>query len=209
MDQRYEIMAGEALPYVKLADLQAQRDKLVANTPKPVIVDLTDWMANQKVLLTGKLNDFINGIVQQGASGYKNPTPDQLGAGVFTAFHASVLNWTALEPWLLLQYLPFLRGPMETLLSADSLAAYNAVFQPVDAQIAQWKGSIQKPFSLELINVDPRFPIDRVGFEDGKEYDKWLTVALNTSDIYFGSQGYTDNLMKFYNTVYLPLTKKR
>jgi hypothetical protein len=200
MDANYLVLGSEALPYVFIKGLQKQRDDLVVSTPKPARVDLSDWAKKAKDDAVIAMKNFAYSTVD-----WVKMFPDILGYKVKESFHASVLNGTAIEPFLFLQYVDLLKTAMEDLLSQVSIDQYNSKFQDIDNNIAIWNQKILRKFSPSLINVDAQFPIERIGFDStGKPYDKWLTDALKAKPIFFDDPAYVDKLILFYNTVYLP-----
>ena len=108
----------------------------------------------------------------------------------------------------MLQYFSILQREMEAVLFAREMEGFNRRFESIDGNIRKWEGKIPKAFDKNLINVDSRYPIDRVGFLQEKPFDRWLTNGLKEKALFFDSPTYTEKLIQFYNEVYLPLHEK-
>jgi hypothetical protein len=113
-----------------------------------------------------------------------------------------------IEPFLLLQYLLLLQKEMEELSFTREMQVFNSRFEGIDGSIRSWGSKIPKPFDKSLINMEKRFPINRVGFLQERPFDKWLSDGLKEKPIFFDSPNYIEKLIQFYNEVYLPLHEK-
>ena len=203
MDKNFLILASEAVAHLELKRLREARKK-IERDPKPLPVDLSGWATEMQTSLKAQMETSARSIVHKAKTEIESIfSVDALKTGVLKVFHMNLNN--EIEGPLLLQYLPLLQKEMEAILYAREMQGFNSRFESVDGHIRQWQGKIPKPFDKSLINVDPRFPIDRVGFLQERVYDRWLTDALKSKPIFFDSPDYVEKLTVFFETIYKPM----
>lgn len=203
MDTNILTMAQEAIAHIELKRLKAARKKMEAD-PRPERIDLSGWVAGVQASLKNQMETTARSIIHKAKVEIESTfSIDGLKAGVLKFFHMNLQN--EIEPFLLLQYLPLLQKEMEAVLYAREMQGFNSRFEGIDGSIRSWEAKIPKPFDKSLINVDKRFPIDRVGFLQERAYDRWLTDALKSKPIFFDSPDYVEKLTVFYETIYRPM----
>ena len=202
MDKKISILAGDALPFRELRRLKAIRKELEAQTLPEVEIDLEGWQKQVEEDLKKEMEQIALNIASTASRQHQD-------AWSVEAVEASVIEmvnrWvtTLMQPFVKLNYLPLIVEKLKQVIRAREVVIFERRFLAVDPGIRKWEAKMLNPFSPELINVDPRFPADRVGEGDFRYYDKWLTEALKSKPIFFDQENYIDKLLEFYEKIYL------
>jgi hypothetical protein len=115
------------------------------------------------------------------------------------------------EPIMRLNYLPLFLKHLEQHSEKIALNKHEEEITQIRRKLGEWQGKTPKPFSPEKINTDPRFPIDRVGFEKGMAFDKWLTEGLKskTPIFFLPHSDWLKSLLRFWDEIYSPLEAEK
>jgi hypothetical protein len=209
MDERINLIATKDGPlcFIEIARLKNERLKVEA-MPEPEKVNLfQNEIAEMEKALQAECSQVVANIVDQAAQNILSVfSPENLFDEAKKVYRKEAVKLAA--PDLMLRHLNEFKNSLQNHVYSRNLGVWNNRLKEIDANIKSWTAKIPAPFSEDKINKDVRFPISRCGQVDGKFYDKWLTDYLKSKPILFDSPQYTDKLVEFYQTVYLPEYKK-
>ena len=209
MDERIKLIAEKdgALCHIEIARLKEERLRLEA-MPEPEKVNLfQNEMAEMEKALQGEISQTVANIVNQASQNILSVfSPENLLEEAKKVYRKEAVKLAA--PELMLRHLNEFKKSLQNHVDSRNLGEWSERLKGIDQQIKSWVEKIPAPFSEDKINKDVRFPANRIGQADGKYYDKWLTDYLKSKPILFESPQYTDKLVEFYQTVYLPEYKK-
>lgn len=201
MDAKIILIGEEAGPYVTLKELKEKRIESEKIPPPEQRKNRFDsWKAEKEKSLRSQMKQFAQGMVQ----GIPPEIWSEESLFAHVEKNLNKENVRMMWPFILLQYLPLVVESLEVAVYARESQAWNTRLQGFDNSIAVMTSQLPKPFSPELINKDPRFPVERCGqTSDGKWFDRWLALGLKEKKlIMFDSPQYVEYLIRYYHEVY-------
>jgi hypothetical protein len=205
VEKSFQVLGSEALPHVEIIRLKQERRKLEAGPPpNREKVDLSGWVKEKEAFYRKQIltvGDSIVGTAEREIQA--TWSLEGLKEAVWKQLEKQSALWV--WPFIAIQYLPHIQKGMEETIFNHHMSEWSNRCGSIDAKIVSWQSKIQKPFSPELINKSPSFPVDRCVQEGGRWFDRWLSDGLKTKLIPFEPvEAHTEKLVKFYNEVYLP-----
>jgi len=209
MDETFEKLANEAVYWVTLRDLQARRREGEAIPAPERKASFQRWREGQEKALKSQIEGMAKSVVETSLK-------DLVNGGLYSEelLIKGAMDLLSKEPGKvaytvsLLSLLPEIQKAFEEAVYHHDLATWNGRCSAIDDELRRWQKKALPLFEANLINVDKRFPIDRVQFIDGKAYDKWLSDALKSKPIPFDPHSaWVEGLIQFYTEVYKPLAE--
>ena len=198
MDDITRILGEEGSVFCEIKRLKEQR-KEAEKRPKPEQRSKAEWKLNQDKLVEAKAREKARNLVNRAHSEIVSVYSDE---GLIERVNSLLEKEMLSERKLLL---PFIQESLESMTYGKEMESYNRLTGDLDNAITMTIQNIPKPFSPSLINVDKRFPFDRVAqTSDGRYYDVWLTNGLKSKPIFFDASNYDEKRMEFYEKVYWP-----
>ncbi len=209
MDKITTMIGEEAGPHVTLRKLQEERKKLEGLSPPEKKNRFEEWGKNKEKELKAQIEQIAINVVASASRDVSSIWSEELLLE-YTQKNLEKEQVKVMWPVVMLSYLPLVIKALEEACYRKERQVYDQRFQDIDQSIANTRAVIKKPFSPDLINTDPRFPIDRVAqSSDGKFYDKWLSDGLKSKPIFFDNrEKYVDALCRFYHEVYWKIAEE-
>jgi hypothetical protein len=208
MDDLQRKLAIEAAHLFELKRLQKQKEDL-EKIPKPQRekVSLADWRKQREAKLQGQLDTMMQGLVKKSFTDLKNDgiySNERLLDRVFEAVQKEPLKFA--YPTTIGPLIPSIEKALEETIYQESVDRWEKRFGPVNGLLQPARNKAGKPFHPSLINVDPRFPVERIGWQDNKPYDRWLTEGLKErKPVFFEPhEKWEEKMIQFYEKVYVP-----
>jgi hypothetical protein len=204
MDSRIVMIAEtEAGLFDTIKGLREKRKELEKVTPPERKDKLTEWRAEREGALKAQMKQIAIDVVTHAERDVQSIWSEPLLLE-YTLKNMEREQVKIMWPFVMLQYIPLITESLENALYGKEKEAFDSRFRQIDNEIIRIEVLIPKPFAPELINVDKRFPIDRIGqTSDGKYYDRWLQEGLKEKKlIFFDSPQYVDFLIRYYHEVY-------
>jgi len=210
MDKVCVLLGNEGSRHVALRKLKEKRKEMEALLPPQKKKVFSEWRVAKEKEYRQMITDIVSTTVRTALQNLSDIfSPEKLVEYTLRAFEQSQLkvSW----PQVMLAYLPLLEENLEAACYAVEKGHWDERLLPIDAEISRATLNILKPFDESMINVEKfqgelRFPIDRVGYQGDRPFDKWLTNGLQEKKpVFFDEQErYIDCLCRFYNEVYWP-----
>ena len=210
MDQIMSLLGNEGSRHVALRKLKEKRKQLAEALPPQKTKHFSEWRAGKEKEYRQQITDIVQTTVRTALQNLSDIfSPEKLAEYTLRAFEQSQLkvSW----PQVMLAYLPLLEENLEAACYAVEKGHWDERLLPIDREITNATLTLLKPFDESMINVERfqgqlRFPIERIGYEKDRPYDKWLTNGLQEKKpIFFDEQErYIDCLCRYYNEVYWP-----
>ena len=211
MDKILEQLGNEAGPFKTDKGLKEQRVQ-AQKKPKPEKKNrFNEWRGQKEKELRQQMQTIAWGMVQKASQDIASLYSDS-GLLEHTMKNFEREQVKVMWPAVQLQYLDLLQEALENVCYSKELEVYNAELREFDNMISNIQSKFPKPFDISLINVDKRFPIDRIGFDgsNNRPFDKWLTEGLKSrKPIFFEPHDeYVKSLIRFYEEVYWTIAQK-
>jgi len=207
-DNLFQVLANEALFYARLDELERKRAELEAvPAPEARKGGFSSWREALEARCRSEIEASARSVVglavrQMVSGGIWDEA--KLAEDALKLWDKELLK--VARPVVLLAYLPHLEAALDGALTERAMAEWNLRTRSVDDELILWRRQARPSFSPELINVDERFPIDRIQWVDGKAHDRWLTEGLGLrKPIPFDPHDkWVEGMIRFYREVYLP-----
>ena len=175
MDTKIELLGQKGASFFLIkAELQKKKELEKIGKPEKKVT-LDSFRLDIEKAMSGELEAKAKNIVSSSNQGIS----DSWSEGLFLeALRKKVMALSIGERE---RFLPLIQKYAEDEIHARQLDVWNHRCDSIDHVIRSYQSNFPKPFTMKMVNTDPDYPEERIGFSDNKPFDRWLTNALGSS----------------------------